>query len=280
MRYGFPMQTSQVTAAIRAAHQTHDDGRVFRDPFAEDILGPEAAPLTMGLPGVPGYHVLRFLMPARSRYAEDALAEAVERGCRQMVILGAGLDTFSLRNPYRRLGLAVFEVDRAAAQADKRRRLLRLGPHLPAGLSLVPAEIGGGDLAAALSAAGWRADQPTFFEMLGVAVYLPVATTLDLLRFIAGLPRSEVVLDYTVPPHSQSPEGRAVTEAMTAELAASGEPWVGFFEPAELAAALRQIGLSDVEDLDIQALRHRYLGEPAAGGGEWGSHVVRARRPD
>lgn len=280
MRYGFPMQTAMVTAAIRAAHQTHDDGRIFRDPFAEDILGPEAAPLTMGLPGVPGYHMLRLLMPARSRYAEDALAAAVERGCRQLVILGAGLDTFSLRNPYRRLGLSVFEIDRAEAQIDKRRRLLRLGPRLPECLALVPAEIGGGDLAAALTAAGWRADEPTFFEMLGVAVYLPPATTFDLLRFIACLPRSAVVLDYAVPLASQSPEGRAVTEATMAETAGGGEPWIGFFEPAALANELTALGLSELEDLDLQALGRRYLGKPVVGDGEWGQHVISARHPD
>lgn len=280
VRLGFPMQTALVTAAIRAAHQTRDDGRIFRDPFAEDILGPEAAPLVMSLPSIPGYHVLRFMMAARSRYAEDALATAVERGCRQVVILGAGLDTFGLRNPYRRLGLHVFEIDRSAAQADKRRRLLRLGPRLPDGLTLVPAEIGRDDLAAALAAAGWRADQPTFFQVLGVAVYLPAAMTLDLLRLIAGLPRSHVVFDYTVPPLSQSPEGRAVTEETMAETAASGEPWIGFFEPAALAAELVRLGFSELEDLDLEALGHRYPGGPAFGGGEWGPHMVGARRPE
>lgn len=279
MRIGFPMQTALVTAAIRAVHQTHDDGRVFRDPFAEDILGPEAAPLMMSLPVVPGYHVLRFLMTARSRYAEDALAAVVDRGCRQVVILGAGLDTFGLRNPYRRLGLRVFEVDRPSAQADKRRRLLRLGPRLPDGLTLVPAEIGSDDLAAALAAAGWQADEPTFFQVLGVAVYLPVATTFDLLGFIAGLPRSHVVLDYTVPPLSQSPEGRAVTEATMAETAAGGEPWLGFFEPAALATELTRLGLSDIEDLDLTALRRRYLHEGGPDDGDFGPHVLCARRP-
>lgn len=280
MRIGFPMQTALVTAAIRAAHQTHDDGRVFRDRFAEDILGPEAAPLMMGLPAVPGYHVMRFLMAARSRYAEDALAVAVERGCRQVVILGAGLDTFGLRNPYRRLGLRVFEVDRPAAQSDKRRRLLRLGPRLPDGLTLVPAEIGRDDLTATLAVAGWQADQPTFFQVLGVAVYLPVELTLDLLRLIAGLPCSHVVFDYTVPPFSQSPEGRAVTEETMAETATGGEPWIGFFEPTSLAAELAGLGFSEVEDLDLQALERRYGRERAVGDGEWGPHVVSARRPD
>src|SRR5262249_12664322 len=35
----------------------------------------------------------------RTRYTEDALRAAVERGCRQLVILGAGFDSFALRRP-------------------------------------------------------------------------------------------------------------------------------------------------------------------------------------
>ena len=88
MEHGASSSTALVVAALRAAHQTHDDGRVFRDPYAEDMLGPEGAPLMMGLPIVPGYRVMRFFMAARSRYADDALAEAVDRGCRQVVVLG------------------------------------------------------------------------------------------------------------------------------------------------------------------------------------------------
>ena len=42
----------------------------------------------------------RLFTTVRSRIAEDALSRAVERGVRQIVILGAGLDTFALRNPH------------------------------------------------------------------------------------------------------------------------------------------------------------------------------------
>ncbi len=53
---------------------------------------------------------MRLFIAARSRFAEDCLSAAVLRGLRQAVILGAGLDTFSLRNPHARLGLRVFEA--------------------------------------------------------------------------------------------------------------------------------------------------------------------------
>jgi methyltransferase (TIGR00027 family) len=60
---------------------------------------------------------------ARSKYAEDALSDAIRRGVHQYVILGAGLDTFSYRNSYPLEILQVFEVDHPATQAWKREQL-------------------------------------------------------------------------------------------------------------------------------------------------------------
>lgn len=278
MEHGTPSSTAMAVAALRAAHQTKDDGRVFRDPYAEDILGPEGAALMMGLPTMPGYRTMRFLMAARSRYADDALAEAVERGCRQVVILGAGLDTLSLRNPYRAKGLRIFEVDYPATQADKRRRLLRFGPRLPAGLSLVPAIFGQDDISSVLAGAGWQASEPTFFQMLGVLVYLPAETRQALLSFVGGLPESEIALDYSTPPEERDPSGRAVAEMLMARSAERGEPWLGFVSPAELATELTDFGFSDIDDLDLQGLRRRYLGEIPVDESDFGPHVLHARR--
>ncbi|MCU1647197.1 MAG: SAM-dependent methyltransferase [Nocardia sp.] len=50
----------------------------------------------------------RLLSAARSRFAEDALADAVSAGTRQVVLLGTALDTFACHNPYP--SLRVFEV--------------------------------------------------------------------------------------------------------------------------------------------------------------------------
>jgi methyltransferase (TIGR00027 family) len=59
---------------------------------------------------------MRLFIAARSRFSEDALAAAVERGVDQLVVLGAGLDTYAYRgaHAYR---LRIFEVDHPATQA-------------------------------------------------------------------------------------------------------------------------------------------------------------------
>ena len=68
---------------------------------------------------------LRLFIAARSRFSEDTMANCVSAGVRQVVVLGAGLDTFSLRNPF--AGVHVFEVDYAATQSWKRERIKAAG---------------------------------------------------------------------------------------------------------------------------------------------------------
>jgi methyltransferase (TIGR00027 family) len=103
-----PSRTALGAAAYRAAHQVLDGGDIFLDPMALAILGPEADVMVERISAGPGSGPLRNFMAARSRYAEDCLAAAVARGVRQIVVLGAGFDTFGLRNPHAHLGLQVF----------------------------------------------------------------------------------------------------------------------------------------------------------------------------
>ena len=61
-----------------------------------------------------GDHRMRWFVCARSRFAEQVLADAVAAGVDQLVVLGAGLDTFAYRSPYD--GLRVVEVDHPATR--------------------------------------------------------------------------------------------------------------------------------------------------------------------
>jgi len=106
------------------------------------IVGAESASALqadpMQLERTPLERYLRAFMAARSRYAEDELARAIERGARQYVVLGAGLDTFAYRNPYPESVLCVFEVDHPMTQAWKRERLGEAGISIPNTLTFAP----------------------------------------------------------------------------------------------------------------------------------------------
>jgi methyltransferase (TIGR00027 family) len=94
----------------------------------------------------------------------------VARGLRQVVVLGAGLDTFSLRNPYADLGVRVFEVDYPATQQWKRERLRQAGLAIPGSLTFAPVDFERQSLADGLEAAGFDADRPAFFQWLSCRI--------------------------------------------------------------------------------------------------------------
>jgi methyltransferase (TIGR00027 family) len=135
-----PSLTARGAAGHRAAHQQLDSGSVFRDRFAREILGAEGCAEADERARDWGLRPLRLLIAARSRFAEEALAATVAAGLRQAVALGAGLDTFALRNPHAQRGLRVFEVDHPATQAWKRRRLAEAGLDVPPLLTFVPVD--------------------------------------------------------------------------------------------------------------------------------------------
>src|SRR5271165_4172022 len=88
--------------AARAAHLIVDDSPyIFSDPVAETLLGDQADELLSYHRRHAAHPILsaaRAQVICRSRYAEDRLAEAIDRGVCQYVLLGAGLDTFGYRS--------------------------------------------------------------------------------------------------------------------------------------------------------------------------------------
>jgi len=77
--------TAQRVAMARAAHQILDSPRVFEDPIAIRISGEQK---TSEISSAPDPYrtsfatYLRAFLVARSKYAEDALADAIRRGCK------------------------------------------------------------------------------------------------------------------------------------------------------------------------------------------------------
>jgi methyltransferase (TIGR00027 family) len=273
-----PSRTARSAAGHRAAHQILEQGAIFRDPFARRIIGAEDLALADARATDPKTRPMRLFLAARSRFAEDALAAAVSRGVRQAVILGAGFDTFALRNSH--ADLAVFEVDHPATQAWKRARLNDEGIAAPATLSFVSVDFERESLGERLVACGFQRDRPAFFVWLGVVPYLTRDAIFAVLRFIATGEGSEVAFDYSQPLKDYSPDIRARAEDLAARVAKAGEPFLSHFEPEDLHATLRQIGFGDIEDLDAAGIAARYLPALSMRGGRGGGHLLRARVSD
>jgi methyltransferase (TIGR00027 family) len=257
---GTPSRTAQATANLRAAHQLLDQPRIFDDSLALRIIGVQAEAAVRANLGRSPIATFRPFVAVRSRYAEDELAHAVQRGVRQYALLGAGLDTFAYRNPYPVSRLRVFEVDHPATQVWKRARLQEAGIAIPESLTFAAIDFERETLAGGLRQAGFKTDEPAFVSMLGVVVYLTRDAAMSTLKFVASLPSgTEIVFDYAIAPSALSESDRRVHDDTTRVVAARGEPWLSYFAPPTLAADLRGAGFTSVEDLGPDEIRERYL---------------------
>jgi methyltransferase (TIGR00027 family) len=274
-----PSRTALAAAAHRAAHQLLEQGRIFADPLAVPVLGLDASALAREAEAEPARRGMRLFIAARTCLAETALKAGVEtRGVGQLVVLGAGLDTFAYRNPFGDR-LKVFEVDHPATQAWKRRRLAEAGIALPPGLIFAPVDFERSGLREGLAAAGFDPTQRSFFTWLGVVPYLSEAAVTSTLAVIGALPGgAEVVFDYADPPESLSPEQQAAHRRRAERVAALGEPFLSYFEPPGLHLRLRGLGFAAIEDLGPRELALRYFGvRSTAQVPERGGHVLVAR---
>jgi len=279
MKPNEPSRTALIPARHRAAHQVLDHGSILRDPFAMKVLGEDESDVLRYASEHPLASIGRLFTAARSRIAEDALSEAVERGIRQLVILGAGLDTFALRNPHGAREIRIYEVDHPATQTWKRQRLTDAQLAVPPWLVLVPVDFEQDDLREKLAGAGFQQNAPAFFTWLGVVPYLTedaIGSTLD---DIASIPNSEVVFDYIEPSDAFSEDMRKLLKERTKQLEDSGEPWASRFDPAGMAAILRSHGFCDIDDINYQDIASRFgHAIPGLKPGHAGLHVVHAKR--
>jgi methyltransferase (TIGR00027 family) len=295
-----PSRTALVTALMRARHTRCDPRPLIDDTWGDRLvpdivraairsralaamdaaeraraaLAPESV-VDDALRRLPAYaHVI-----LRSRYAEDALADAVARGTRQYVLIGAGFDSFALRRPAFAREVDIYEVDHPATQQLKLRRLSDCDVATAPSLHFVAADLGREELGAALARSPFRSDRPAFFSWLGVTTYLTRQANQASLRSIAqcAAADSELVFTYLDQRALDAPQASEAFETLKAMVASVSEPFVSGFDPAALPRELRACGLELLEDLDGAQLAGRYDGDSVNGLRCAGaSHIARA----
>ena len=243
-------RTAAGVAWLRAVHQLLDgQPRILDDPAIVTLLGPQGVErlhAESDRASSKGARGLRVHVVLRSRVAEDHLRLSIDRGVTQYVLLGAGYDTFIVRQPEWARALHIVEVDRPAIQEEKYGRLADAGLVVSDNVQFAPIDFENETLAQGLARNGVSLDRPTFFSWLGVTMYLTEAAIDATLRtVVATPPGSEIVFTYADPtPHPDSVMGAP----RLADLAASvGEPWLSYFTPDVLEQKLRAFGFGEVE---------------------------------
>ena len=261
-----PENTAVRVALWRALHVELDaPPHVFEDRVGLTLVAP--GPGWRQRPDMsPFTRPFRASIVARARCVEDLVAERIDAGVGQYVILGAGLDTFVQRRPALASRVTVFEVDQPGPQEWKRRRLLELGLDVPAGLRFVPVDFEVDDVWERLRQAGFDAKAPAVVASTGVSMYLTRDAVAATLRQCAALaPGSTLAMTFMLPIELTDPEVRPGIERAAAGARASGTPFLSFFTPDEMLALARASGFREVSHVSAEALAQRYFAGRADG---------------
>jgi len=255
-------RTLEIPAIMRALHQAvDDDPKILTDPIAPRLIDADEdqgwlAPLL----NHPFAKQWRAGFALRARYAEDSLAEAVERGAGQYVVLGAGLDSFAYRQPPWAHALKIYEVDHPLSQRWKQHRLKAAAIAVPSNLRFVPIDFERVAIPEALRATDFAFGTPTLFSWMGVTQYLTLDAIDATLRLVLSLPpSSEIVFSFILPQAAISGVEADALAAAAQRAAEAGEPWLTRLHAGELASHLRSMGFSRVVPLTPGQARRRYF---------------------
>ncbi|WP_330182463.1 SAM-dependent methyltransferase [Nocardia sp. NBC_01503] len=190
--------------AVVRVRETERDDRLYSDPFAHLFV--DAAMPSFGARWDELSPLLDMFYEARTvavRLVDDHVEAAVREGVRQIVILGAGLDTRAFRMDLP-ADTRFFELDLPETFAFKEPVLTRGGVTPRYERRVLPVDLRG-DWAEALLAQGFRADEPTLWVDEGVLGYLLRPDARQVLATLTELsaPRSRFDIgNFAVDPNS------------------------------------------------------------------------------
>jgi methyltransferase (TIGR00027 family) len=250
------------TAVRRAAHQVLDTPLIFQDRVAVGLV-PDASEQSIRAAvaehSSPVQTLIRAMFAVRSRFCEDRLMQAANRGVRQYVIVGAGLDTFPWRQPTFARGMEIFYLDHPASLVWTRARFRDRGLPIPSNLTFVGANLEKRDVAERLIDLGFNKEESAFFSMLGVTQYVGRDALTALFDFAVSLPNgSEMVFTFVPPDDELSGDDLAAIRAAV-ELHSKREPWITRLRALELADDLKRLGFSEIFHVTREHLHRLYF---------------------
>lgn len=200
---------------------------------------------------------------ARSAYAEEMLQNAVKTGVSQYVVLGAGYDTFSLRQTNWPSEFQIFELDQMSTANDKVKRINNASIHIKENVNFIEVDFNEDDWLKKLAdASAFDRKVKTYCSLLGVTYYLPRDSFQNLLRSISQfLPQGScIVFDYPDAKYYTEEADRRVQKQL-ALADAAGETMLEGYAYYELEKILEECNFLIYEHLKAESITERYFND-------------------
>ena len=263
--------TAKVSCFARAYHYNNNQVHIFKDSFAELLLGDEYEQIAQNmingicffLPGFAGTKeeglrliVDKQLSPSvlgRSAFCEKMLEKEKGLGCKQYIIFASGYDTYSLRNQDK--AFSVFEMDLPELLTDKIERIKRTG--IKTDSVFVPCNLEEITWKEKLLQAGYMSTQKSFGSLLGISYYLSKEEFKSLLQTVSELMVDGSVICFDYPSEDESRETK--TNKMLAM--GAGEQMKAMYSDLELEELLSSCGFEIAIHLNHDEMTRQYFSD-------------------
>ena len=250
------------------------DKRVINDPYADSFVIGSGFIKLMGHKLnawlseklAPGFHEH---LIARTKFIDELIEKSAVNGIEQYVILGAGYDSRAHRLELPS-SLKIFEVDQPEVSDNK---LAKLPKELPnsENVTYVNIDFSYQSLTDQLIGAGFDQEKSTIFTLEGVSQYITKEAVSSTIKELASLTRdtnSIFFMSYVDELLDKNPEAcfgegypnpakkASLIKGLSAKV---GEPWISFYNGAEIEDLLSQNGYSIEENVTLEDLNSLYF---------------------
>jgi methyltransferase (TIGR00027 family) len=248
--------TAFVVAEYRA-EENREPRPIYRDPvvgvFLSNASRQAAERVSSRFPPV------KDMVKTRTRYFDDMLEAQIAAGIRQVVILGAGLDTRAVRK--QSAGVQYFEIDDPATMALKRRCYVDAG--IDPGVTLIAGNYVRDGLIELLRSHRFDFDLPTYVIWEGNVMYMSLANDKQTMRQLTRhVRRFRLSFDYLTEAVITKRTGDANLTTLVESFEEMRAPWLSGIDDVQSLAD--ELGLRVVENHTTGELYQRYRGRPAS----------------
>jgi methyltransferase (TIGR00027 family) len=247
--------TAFVVAEFRAEENT-EPAPLYSDPIVGLFLNDDSKRAAGRVAA--SFPPSRDLVRIRTKYLDDMLEEQLRSNVRQVVILGAGLDTRAVRK--RSAAVSYFEIDDPATLRMKQACYERYGFNI--NVTFMPGDYVRDGLITLLARSGFVFDLPTYIIWEGNTMYLPGDYTKQVLAELKNHVRHfELSFDYMADSVVSKTTGDPAISSLVESFESMGAPWVSGI--SDIDALAHEAGLKVVENFRTAELYRKYwIGRP------------------
>lgn len=264
-------RTAQYMAFFRALESTRPEGkRLFYDPYAIIFLDNKLkrAVQYSTVPLVRKYlrYKIHKLLPggftsgvARTRYIDDLLKTTINKGVQQVIMLGAGFDTRSMRLDFLKK-IPVIEIDHPNTAKQKLGAIQSKLGYLPPNVRFYQIDFNEQSLEDLANTRHFDMSIPTTFIWEGVSNYLSDQAVDNTFKFFSQFASgSYLIFTYVHQQVFEDPGSFFGAEKLLNDLAELEETWTFGFDPEELIDYCKRFHSTLVEDKGAVDYREMYM---------------------